>query len=431
MKKRLRAWSPVEDEQFEIATAGNVTVKIYRRERKTTKGKLRWVYEVADYTRGCRRLRGFGDLGKARKEAGRIANQLSSGKAEAAAMSNPQAASYGRGIELLRPTGLSLEMACAIVAKGVEILGSDRILEACNYFKEHGADQIIPRQMSEVVTELIAHREAAKKSDRYVADLRARLNNFAESFAVDIASISTADVQGWLDGLELSPRSTKNFRGALSTLFKYAEARQYIGKASNPVSGTEQVFTNGGGTIEIYSPSEMLDLLKNAPKKFVPFLAIGAFAGLRAAEIERIEFKDIDLAGGFIHVAASKAKTRSRRLVPILPNLTQWLAPYARREGKVWTGSERDLLDARAQTVAASGITWKDNALRHSFISYRLAETQDAAQVALEAGNSPAMIFKHYRELVKPESAKTWFAIAPETPENVVQLDATKKAATV
>ena len=57
---------------------------------------------------------------------------------------------------------------------------------------------------------------------------------------------------------------------------------------------------------------------------------------------------------------------------------------------------------------------WKHNALRHSFISYRVAQTQNVAQVALEAGNSPQMIFKHYRELVTPKEAEAWFAIVPE-----------------
>ena len=56
---------------------------------------------------------------------------------------------------------------------------------------------------------------------------------------------------------------------------------------------------------------------------------------------------------------------------------------------------------------------WKHNALRHSFISYRVAQTQNVAQVALEAGNSPGMIFQHYRELVRPDAAKAWFAIVP------------------
>jgi hypothetical protein len=50
-----------------------------------------------------------------------------------------------------------------------------------------------------------------------------------------------------------------------------------------------------------------------------------------------------------------------------------------------------------------------------SFCSYRLADVKSAAQVALEAGNSPQMIFQHYRELVTEKGAKAWFGITPES----------------
>jgi hypothetical protein len=56
---------------------------------------------------------------------------------------------------------------------------------------------------------------------------------------------------------------------------------------------------------------------------------------------------------------------------------------------------------------------WRQNALRHSFISYRVAETGDVARTSLEAGNSPKMIFRHYREIVDAEAAKAWFSIRP------------------
>ena len=71
---------------------------------------------------------------------------------------------------------------------------------------------------------------------------------------------------------------------------------------------------------------------------------------------------------------------------------------------------------------------WKHNALRHSFISYRVAETQNVAQVALEAGNSPGMIFGHYRELVTADDAKTWFAVTPTQPANIITLPKAKAA---
>jgi len=226
-------------------------------------------------------------------------------------------------------------------------------------------------------------------------------------------------VQRWLDGLDVAAQTAKNFRTVLYTLFSFAESRGYVFKGGNPVEDTESISANGG-KIEIFTPDEITALLKTAPPEFQPLVALGAFAGLRSAEAERIEWRHVDLAGGFIHVAADKSKTKSRRLMPILPNLAAWLAPYAKQRGQVWKGTPDTLRDVRAATVEASGVAWKPNALRHSFISYRLADIQNAAQVALEAGNSPAMVFKHYRELVKPSEAKAWFAIVPQTPANVV-----------
>ena len=66
---------------------------------------------------------------------------------------------------------------------------------------------------------------------------------------------------------------------------------------------------------------------------------------------------------------------------------------------------------------------WKANALRHSFISYRLAETRNAPQVSMEAGNSVAIVNKHYRELVKSPQAKAWFNVRPERPANIIDVE--------
>ncbi len=67
--------------------------------------------------------------------------------------------------------------------------------------------------------------------------------------------------------------------------------------------------------------------------------------------------------------------------------------------------------------------------LRDSFISYRIAIVQSADQVALEAGNSASIIFKHYRELTTPEVAEKWFAILPKDGqlENTLTYDRKKR----
>jgi hypothetical protein len=73
---------------------------------------------------------------------------------------------------------------------------------------------------------------------------------------------------------------------------------------------------------------------------------------------------------------------------------------------------------AGAETAEEEGwkpFDWKHNALRHSFISYRVAAVKNIAEVSLEAGNSPQMIFQHYREVVDAEAAEAWFEICPKT----------------
>jgi hypothetical protein len=43
-----------------------------------------------------------------------------------------------------------------------------------------------------------------------------------------------------------------------------------------------------------------------------------------------------------------------------------------------------------------------------------LALIKNVQQVALEAGNSPAIIFKHYREITTEALAREWFGNFPE-----------------
>ena len=147
------------------------------------------------------------------------------------------------------------------------------------------------------------------------------------------------------------------------------------------------------------------------PANLLPHIVIGAFSGIRAAEIERLDWRDILFDRGYIEIKAAKAKTKARRLVPLLPNLCAWLEPLKKEEGHVcFVPNVAFRLNYLGEK---SGVGWRQNALRHSYASYRLADTPDAAKVALEMGNSPDKLFRHYRELVTPDAAKEWFAIMP------------------
>ena len=191
----------------------------------------------------------------------------------------------------------------------------------------------------------------------------------------------------------------------LRTFFAYALVRNYC--TENPIAKIPKPKTPDA-PIEVFTPEQVRALLDAAEPSILPCLAIGAFAGLRHAEIDRLHWSEVKLDRNFIEVTALKSKTASRRLVTIQPNLKAWLAPLVRSKGRVQPPNSRKLREA-AQCRA--GIEkCPTNALRHSFASYHLAKFQDAPALALQMGHTTtAMLFSHYREVVTTEAAEAYW----------------------
>jgi hypothetical protein len=115
-------------------------------------------------------------------------------------------------------------------------------------------------------------------------------------------------------------------------------------------------------------------------------------------------------------------------------NLAKWLSPLAKESGPVWphgqTWRERARSISAAQNAAAEAaglLSWRHNGLRHSLCTYRVAATQDVPRTALEAGNSSATIFSHYRALATEAEGKAWFGIMPEQATKVVRMRSAPK----
>lgn len=408
---------------------GRVTVTVYQ--RKTPLGKIGFM--VANYAQGKRRFDSYPTEEEALGAANKLARQLSEREVVAAAMTNEQAADYASAVQSLEPFKVSLPSAASTLADCLKIVGDLPSLQQAVKFYTARHKQTKPKRVADVVAELLEIKASRGASARYSQDLRFRLGRFAEAFQKDTCNVTTAEVQEWLDSQKASPQSYANFRRVVHLFFGFAVARGYA--ADNPVTGADSVKVRGG-EIEIFTPAEIARLLGVASPEFLPSLAIGAFAGLRSAEIERLEWSDVDLAGRHIVVGASRAKTAARRVVPVSDNLAAWLVPYAGREGRIWPGGHDAFYDAQQATAAATEIKedseqgskhqkpvkWKSNGLRHSYASYRFALTGDAGRVAGELGNSASVVHRHYRELVKPNEAQNWFSVTPEQPANVTPL---------
>ena len=290
------------------------------------------------------------------------------------------------------------------------------ITDATRFYVDHLTEITRSQMVSHVVNELQAACKADGKSVRYLRDLKYRLGRFATDFGSrHIAEISTADIDQWLRDLNLGPVSRNTFRRRLVTLFKFAKTHGWC--RTIPAAESTRV-REVSDEVGILTPSELSGLLNVASEETIPYWTIGAFAGLRATEIERLEWADVNLNRRWIKVRAKHAKSASRRLVDIQPNLLKWLRPYQDRTGKVVPENLRvKLLEDRKRATEAGSLTrkWPSNALRHSFASYYLARFDNAGKLALQLGHvGQDLIFRHYREVVTRADAKRYWNIVPE-----------------
>jgi integrase len=291
------------------------------------------------------------------------------------------------------------------------------IRDAVNFYVPHLRALKRTCSAAELVSELLKVKEADGASERYLSDLRSRLTQFSDAFdGKPVAEITSPQIDEWLrslsdkqTGKRLSPVTRNNFRRVLIVAFNFAVGRGYcVGNPAEQSAKAKEIQSAVG----ILTVDQTARLLENAAPELLPYISIGAFAGLRRAELERLDWQEVDLQSSLIEVTAIKAKSARRRFVKIQPNLAKWLQPYAQLSGNVTPPGYRVLLESARE---AAGIEqWPQNALRHGFASYNLAKFNDAAALALELGHTNSnLVFQHYRQLVKPKQAERYWKIVP------------------
>lgn len=255
-----------------------------------------------------------------------------------------------------------------------------------------------------------------RKSHRHIDTIESRLREFMVLYGDWLAcDVSTELIDEYLnDCAHLAPQTIVHRRGAAFQLFQHA----IVLKASsvNPVASamSPKVVTEEPGILE---PHQVQALLENADIDTVSGLALSFFAGVRRAEIERLDWSEIDLEACEIEIKAKKAKSAQRRFIPMSDNLVNWLTPHAKERGSVVQGSYEWRKGCDSAREKAGITKWPHNAGRHSFASYHLAMHSDPGKLAMVLGHpDPRLLFSRYRKLVGVKAATAfWGIVASES----------------
>lgn len=180
------------------------------------------------------------------------------------------------------------------------------------------------------------------------------------------------------------------------------------------------------------------------------YVVLATWAALRPTETRVLDVSKIDLDEGWVKMSGKFAKTRSRRMVELMPNILLMLRDLRDRgllnsealnpTGRCWTSiralaglagsresiaewcfvpqkdrwrSEHRAIELVAPCQRSELVDYVKDVLRHTGISHHLAWFNNEHLAAGWAGNSPAIIHKHYKGLVSTLEAQAFWTMLP------------------
>lgn len=294
--------------------------------------------------------------------------------------------------------------ALMILPPGMTLTDSARIAAGLNAEKALPSDMPIAGAMELFLTAK-AHQCAAVTLDAY----RQTIGHFGRMSGVSLQGATAQSVMAFLAGKKAVTRNTQ-WRN-LAVFFNWAKGNGMIGAAPTNKDQLSKAVEPPKG---ILKPDEMKRLLFAAAQKcpvMIPYIALGAFAGVRPDETIRLGLRPDKVGQEWILLDGEVTKTALTRTVTVHPNLRAWLKAFPLRPFPELKRRRRTLL---GWAIKAADIGWKHDCLRHSWATFYYELIRDENRVASEAGHGTAVFRTNYRAMSTPGDGKRYFGIYPK-----------------
>ena len=333
----------------------------------------------------------------------------------------------------------SLSAAVDALASSVERLGDwGQLQRAVDAWIKAGHGKILRTPLLVAVTRFLAAHQ--RSAPMYRGGLRKELEACARANPDLCVSDITEDMlREWisrplLDGSPPGPRFQNNRLATWRTFLNQCRRWQMLavdGKHPAEVIGKAKEPDRVPDIWTVDQARRALSVVREHEPQLLNYLLLGAWMGLRPFEMQRLTWDAFDFAGGYLNVSHAVArKTMQQRFVPIPANI----AGLLQQRSKVRTWGIQQLSAARRcvrqhdqqdlmRLLRAHGVVtdWPQDVLRHSYISYRLAQGCGRGEVAEWCGNSETVIRQRYRRPLRREDGEAWFAIGTDSPVDRVE----------
>jgi hypothetical protein len=128
----------------------------------------------------------------------------------------------------------------------------------------HDSEQLVSGLVPEIVEQMIVAKKNAGVGTRGINDYKSHLRRFAAAFQCQIQSVTKDDLQEFLDSLKVAPRTKRNFKANIATLFDYARSRKYLSRDRKTEAEHLDAIEAGNTEIGVFSPAEFSKLITAA-----------------------------------------------------------------------------------------------------------------------------------------------------------------------
>lgn len=143
--------------------------------------------------------------------------------------------------------------------------------------------------VADAVEKLKMQAKVDGKADFRRKQLASVPDRFAGHFNQEVHTLTPKMIAEYLTALELVERTRRNHRDVIGFFNRWLVLRGYLHKGADWFEGVQNYSARKLGKITTYTAEEMRRLIAAADERILPMILIGEFAGLRHAEIARLE----------------------------------------------------------------------------------------------------------------------------------------------
>jgi integrase len=261
-------------------------------------------------------------------------------------------------------------------------------------------------------------------SDRYLWSLDKHHGRFLKTFKrSDIMnSISTEQIYSHVYGKHFKRWGSvtrDNYIRNLNVLFNFCVKREYL--TINPVAKVDRPKKKNlePGFLTVEDTQKLL--AKGIELEMYDRVAVNVlvlFCGVRVEEASKMKWSNLKKSLSRVTVDASIAKMNQRRINYLPDNAKAWLELCVPERDEDW---EKPIIDGDWEGKMSllrkkAGITYTNNAMRHSFATYHVALYKNAHLTSSLLGHvrDVNVLFNHYRNVVSARQGVWYFDIQPE-----------------